>query len=346
MNRTFITKIAVGALLIISMAAFLMPIAKFGNISISMMDMMNMSSDVTDLMDEFGEVAEMIGNEVNSYFVFCLVLFVLPVLECILLFTIKNKMGFIASIAGILLNNAMAYIFYDKISETISLIKEAISFLSMVMEIETAGGTVIFWCILYALILVLSLFGLLEGEFSRKPPMDYMPIRDILAEEIPSASSRPRPSASASAIHHKPHPAASTATNGSFKPEGSEDQALQQTVIQPMDRQSAAGQPFFGGIIGESGIYKGKARMLKKGETLVAGMKRDACDIWVNVEGKKSDCCELSYDAVLKEYHVKPLCQVAVFLESGQPLGKDRLYCLPRGMGILIGDQSNRFTLA
>ena len=46
------------------------------------------------------------------------------------------------------------------------------------------------------------------------------------------------------------------------------------------------------------------------------------------------------------EYCVEPYEKSAVFLESGQPLGKGRKYYLPRGTRVYVKDKNNQFTLA
>ena len=44
------------------------------------------------------------------------------------------------------------------------------------------------------------------------------------------------------------------------------------------------------------------------------------------------------------EYCAEPFEKRAVFLESGQPLGKGRQYYLPRGTKIYVGSRENSFT--
>ena len=55
---------------------------------------------------------------------------------------------------------------------------------------------------------------------------------------------------------------------------------------------------------------------------------------------------EVYYVAEYQEYCVKPMRKLAVFLESGQPLGAGREYRLPRGMKICMVGKEEVFTLA
>ena len=49
------------------------------------------------------------------------------------------------------------------------------------------------------------------------------------------------------------------------------------------------------------------------------------------------------YVSQYEEYCIQPLQTMTIFLTSGQPLGKNRFYYLPRGTEIYIKDQTNKF---
>lgn len=51
------------------------------------------------------------------------------------------------------------------------------------------------------------------------------------------------------------------------------------------------------------------------------------------------------YVSQYEEYCIQPLQKMTIFLASGQPLGKNRFYYLPRGTEIYIKDQTNKFKL-
>lgn len=51
------------------------------------------------------------------------------------------------------------------------------------------------------------------------------------------------------------------------------------------------------------------------------------------------------YVSQYEEYCIQPLQTMTIFLTSGQPLGKNRFYYLPRGTEIYIKDQTNKFKL-
>lgn len=101
---------------------------------------------------------------------------------------------------------------------------------------------------------------------------------------------------------------------------------------------------FYGAITGLTGRFLGKAYPMIAGETVSIG-STDGDDIRISAKAEQS-LCQISYDEELQEYHVLPTERMAVFLQSGQPLGKCRKYCLPRGTRITVLDRSHRFELA
>lgn len=306
-------KIGVVILLLLSILAFIFPIVKFSDINISIVDMISMSSDITQLMDEFGASSQLVSDEINSYFIIGIVMFLLPIVESILLLAIQGKLAFVIGLAGTCANNVMGFIVYDKISDMISFLKEAVAFFSMDMQIETLKGTVGFWCILYIGVIVISLAGLLKDEFHKNTSGSYSEITgEIFPEEIRNIPGDQN-------------------SNGSDIP----------APECPLENR-----PFYGGIIGNTGIYKNKVRLLKKEETLVMGTDREQCNILLGTGDADIRCCRISYDESEKEYHVKPFMKNCIFLKSGQPLGKDRVYCIPRGTVIFIENENNSFQLA
>lgn len=109
-------------------------------------------------------------------------------------------------------------------------------------------------------------------------------------------------------------------------------------------REVVMERTFYGAILGRSGRLAGKGYPMLRGETVRIGTAEDSD---VVIEGSAAGgICQISYDEGLQEYHVLPAERNAVFLKSGQPLGPNRTYCLPRGTEIMIVTTENRFGLA
>lgn len=324
MNRLKLMKIVAGVALILSMAAYILPLLSFDDIHISMYDLLSMSADVTELMEDFGASSQLIEEEMSSYFVFCIIMLVFPVLECLAVFLLKGKIAFVTGFAGVLVNNVLFFIFYDKIHDTISLINEAIAFWGIDMQIETMAGTIALWVVCYVAVAGTCACGLLANE-PRKPKIgEFRPIREILPEEITPASSSFNENHT---MVDKPQPQGKVAVHKSASP-------------------ALTRQAFCGGLIGRSGIYKGKIRLFSQQEVLLIGTDESTNDVLLNTIFDGITYCELFYNDEDHEYYLRPQCVRGVFLKSGQPLGKDRVYCLPRGTVFTIRDKNNEFELA
>lgn len=102
---------------------------------------------------------------------------------------------------------------------------------------------------------------------------------------------------------------------------------------------------FNGALLCAVGLCKGKAFPLRQGETVSFG-GADTDDICISGAVDAETYCAVSYDAARGEYHITPRVSSGVFLESGQPLGKNRVYCVPRGRKIIIANMGNIFELA
>ena len=108
--------------------------------------------------------------------------------------------------------------------------------------------------------------------------------------------------------------------------------------------RDAGADGFYGEIICEKGIHSGKAFEMDPGELVSLGSE-DGSDIKIIGALDKKIHCLISYDDESGEYVVQPLYRRAVFLESGQPLGKERHYCFPRGVILVVDSGRNRFRL-
>jgi hypothetical protein len=101
---------------------------------------------------------------------------------------------------------------------------------------------------------------------------------------------------------------------------------------------------FQGGIIGMSGKYQGYGYPLRRKEQVFFQAYEKQVEI-SKVESKNS-VGSVFYVQEYDEYCFEPFYSLTCFLASGQPLGKERCYYLPRGSEIYIFDKNNHFKLA
>lgn len=91
---------------------------------------------------------------------------------------------------------------------------------------------------------------------------------------------------------------------------------------------------FHGAVLGEPGMFYGKAYPLNYEEECF--FVADRSEISMSDENEISAIASVYYVDEYEEYCIRPLQRMCVFLESGQPLGKDRIYYLPRGMRVHV----------
>jgi len=101
---------------------------------------------------------------------------------------------------------------------------------------------------------------------------------------------------------------------------------------------------FHGGIIGRSGEFQGFGYPLGKMEQVF--FQRMEGQVEISKEESEHALASVFYVPEYDEYCLEPFYPLTCFLSSGQPLGKERSYYLPRGSEIYILDWNYRFLLA
>ena len=101
---------------------------------------------------------------------------------------------------------------------------------------------------------------------------------------------------------------------------------------------------FHGGIIGKSGKYQGYGYPLRRKEQVF--FQRIRGQVEISKAESRHSVASVFYVPEYDEYCFEPFYPLTCFLPSGQPLGKERTYYLPRGTEIYIFDKSNHFQLA
>ena len=182
------------------------------------------------------------------------------------------------------------------------------------------------WCLIYAGIFTLCVLGLLKA---RQIPQTG--VYDILPE----------------GFHQKKNP---WETQGRQSHPVTEQDYLNQ--IQSLEKEKQKQQAweqnllsnYQGALRGKSGIFIGKVFLMEE--------RVPVYFVWdgqqVSVAGQQSEevLAEVFYLPVYGEYCVTPKERCCCFLESGQPLGKERHYYLSRGTVLYLKDPRMKFELA
>jgi len=102
---------------------------------------------------------------------------------------------------------------------------------------------------------------------------------------------------------------------------------------------------FHGSIIGRSGTYNQKVFLLEKEKTAIFGSDERNCDVVIQDIEIQAKQCAVLYDEFYQEYRLLTEYKNSVFLKSGQPLGSNRTYSLPRGTVLYINNPKHIFEL-
>lgn len=295
-----------------------LPLVRVLEYDISIFDFISMSVKIDDLIEQFGEYAEFIRREIVPWRVMCAAFVVLPLIEAVLTIIIKTKQVFIVTIIGLVVNNLLGFIFIDNISAFFEYINGSIAMLFMDEPLHLENGPIIIWCVIHGLILAASVTGFILETIPSREKKKRFDMGDVILAEIKD---------------NKEH-------------DNSKNEICKEENVTEKDQRAGVkvSEDFYGAIVCEKGHYRDKVIFMKKNEMISFGSE-DTDDVFIVGAIKKKSCCLISYEREIGEYIVQPLHSRSVFLEKGQPLGKNRRYCIPRGMVVVIDSGKNRFRL-
>lgn len=320
MKQQVIIRYALPVCLLLSVLICFMPVIRLWGYEISIFDFIGLSSELENLLGEYADYTGFLQQQISGYKVFCAVLMLLPLCEAVALLFLKEEKGLLAAGLSILVNNTMAFIIYSRISGVLDYFNTSMlgTLLDMSLAVETLP--VALWVAVYLVmagVIIWSVAGkYLQAEKERKEREDFSDMKDIIMEQFHFKKKE------SDGANHQEYPAKGV-----------------EIIEQNTNRE------FYGGIIGQAGVYREKAFMMENGETVTLG-SAEHDDVFIVGTMEKSSLCEIFYDTAEKKYHVKPLKKSAVYLKNGQPLGKDRDYGLPRGKELIIDSRKNIFKLA
>lgn len=131
-----------------------------------------------------------------------------------------------------------------------------------------------------------------------------------------------------------------------FSNEMPQQREPQRVEAAPVTRsqQAFADLKFYGAVAGESGMFQNMAYPLQERQELFFQWKEG--QVTTELYKSQESLVGVYFIPQYQEYCVEVFARVSVFLESGQPLGKDRRYYLPRGTRIYIKEEQCMFKLA
>ncbi len=317
MSEKYVIKYVTAGAFLLLIVTFFVPLLKIWDFDLSVFDFIGISSDLNDMLTEYADYTEFLRQEIADYRIPCILLMILPLLEAVLVLFFSRKPGRLSAVLALVINNTLAFILYNNIQSVLSYINESLLGIIFQTSLRVEPLPVAIWTAVHLIILIIVVIDTVREYISIKKERaeleDITDVKEIIMEQF------------------------------HLNRRKEESPQYQEKEVELMSEKQQA--PFYGGIIGKTGSYKEKIYLLKKEEKVSLGSEATD-DIYIIGALEKATLCLISYDTKKEEYHVRPLEKKAVFLESTQPLGKDRVYCIPRGKSLIIDNKKNIFTLA
>lgn len=328
-----------------SLGIWFLPVLETAVKSVSFADVFKIGMGYYDRNSIMGELYAFIQSHIESYAWLIAGAAGFVLIEAILIAVLRKRAAYVMGILVSLINAgaflALFYVLEEKFGEMERL------FAMFIGDnlIQLSYLELFAWLAVYALVLILSIIGLILWRTPGKADGG-----DLYLEQIRRAEAERARRQSAQnqqqreTVRRQPSPA----------PRQNRDQAgysgRQNEAAYPapdIREETAADSPgekeFSGAVAGESGLYKGKVYRLSDKKEVFFYIKDGSAVLSPYEEAGAA--AGIYYIKEYDEYCAEPFEKGTVFLESGQPLGKGRQYYLPRGTKIYIADKENLFTL-
>lgn len=309
MKKSF--KYIIAVLMTLELSVCFIPILSCGNENLTFIDVLKIGIGKNDNSKLLNAIADGAGAFVQSY-IYMEICMILLVLAGALLTCLQNEKS-VYIFAGIsqILVNVFGVVLYSKITGKVLKLKEAGKLWKAGKDIEVENGLIIVWITFQILIFGIIVCGMLIDRISsKKEEQSDM----ILPEDC--GGNRVK----------------------------TEDKIPVENDTAENNKGFDVKQRFTGAILGRSEIYREKAYPLEELQVVYFTCQNQQ----IILEKKKTEeiLAEVYYIPQYQEYCLKPARSRCIFLESGQPLGGEKEYYLPRMTGIYIRNAEHGFFLA
>lgn len=349
-----------------SMGIVFLPLASFGEVRLSVFNIVRLGFAEDGDLGILDGVMEMAKSYIRNYSYMVLAWLILILIAAALTALLPTGAAYIVSMIGQITVNVIAIIFYVQIRDRIMSVSDAFEsakgffdfgdLLGMEAEIKVHILPVLFWIGIYLVTLSLAVWGAsMKEETAVKAgrrdilPENCQPGRNAYLARIHELErSGRRPDECADVRNPMQNPVQHAAIGSNmYSPAqsaamGSNVQNPEQTAI-GNNGQNPVCRDFHGAITGEKGIYASKTFLMEDRVPVYCCKEGRQMVVMCRQTGELA--AEVYYVAEYGEYCVKPYRRLAVFLESGQPLGEGREYFLPRGMRIYLESRDYTFVL-
>lgn len=307
-----------GTLMLLSIGIIFVPLLNIGVAKISMFDMMKIVFGKYDENNIADQLLAILNEYMKKYIYSLLLWVVFAILIVILMWVLNSVISYIIGICGQAVNIFLAMMLYQQVEEKLAPIKELLSIFDQEDSIGIDANIIMIWCGLQVVILCLNIVGIMIRDKKKRrhkssDDMIYVP---------PVSSGDKRESYESGEKEYD---------NRNLRDEGS-----------PFHNDFFSDSQFFGAVLGVQGRHKNEAFPLSEKEKVAILQTRSGIEVERSSEVQMSGniLAELYYIPEYEEYCICPKQKRTIYLESGQPLGAERLYYLPRAMSIKVKDSS------
>lgn len=330
-------KFIIALLIAGSLGIWFLPVMETAVKSVSVADVFKIGMGYYDRNSMLTELYAFIQSRIESYAWLIAGAAGFVVVEAILTAVLRKRAAYIMGIIVSLINAgaflALFFVLEDRFAELEHLFTMYIGD----NLIELSYLELFAWLAVYALVLILSVIGLILWRKPRETNEEEIYLEQIQRAEAERAR---RQSAQNQSGNYSQPDGFQKEKPSVWAPPEEKETAL--PVEQSM-ADTAAENEFSGAVAGESGLYEGKVYQLSDKKEVFFYIKEDRAVLSPYEEDGAA--AGIYYIKEYEEYCAEPFEKGVLFLESGQPLGKGRQYYLPRGTKIYIAGKQNLFTL-
>lgn len=303
-----------GILILLTLEIIFLPVLKISTWDVSLVKMLNMIYGKSN--DTFaGSIQAVLKQYMSSYIYMLLFLIILTIAVGVSAWVIRSSAVYCIELAGQAVIVITAVMLFRMIKEKMDMIGSTVSYFGIGNVVQFNMIPFILWGLLQIAAVVINVYGVMNmGEEAYQKEERR---KEFVPDYIPTPPYE-----------------------------------YKDATVPPMNDINIIHkkqEEFFGAIEGLQSPYTGKVFPLDRGKYIY--VSRENNNIRLKTHRDKENClAKIYYDTNYGEYVVIPEKKCCVHLESGQPLGKDRVYYLPRAMKIVIkneqGQNENMFRLA
>lgn len=351
-------KYIISLLLAASVGVWFMPLVRISVIDLSLMDVLKIGIGNIEATGVTAEVYESIQTYLEPYILVLLMGLIMILVEAFFTAVLSGMGAYIIATVSVVVNNVFAIVVYTYIRRKIEEVQNSIILFDVSNLLKFYKPTIIVWIVLYFIITVSIIFGIKMWIPGKKAAVE----REIMPENF---SARRNPWNQQNHLEEQDYLnqiqrlEREQKAGGELKTEiqinnvrkQGEDVPVQRSPIpyvpSPAKRETDAdiSKGFHGAILGITGIFAGKAYPLQKMTEVFFQWEEDVLVITPYREKDKS-IAGIYFVTEYQEYCVEVFERRCFYLASGQPLGMNRYYYLPRGSQIYINEPNYSFRLA